>query len=85
MDINENKIRKIVEETVKKVIREQASDSVLNTDISKFGEKFLKSIYFDFRKVAYPKSYDDILTTSKEIDKLLVKYYNSVSATNIIA
>ena len=61
MDINENKIREIVEEIVKKVIREQTSDNVLNMDISKFGEKFLKSIYFDFRTVAYPKSYDDIL------------------------
>ena len=31
------------------------------------------------------KSYDEILTTSKEIDKLLVEYYNSISAKNLIA
>lgn len=31
------------------------------------------------------ESYEEILTTSKEIDKLLVKYYNSVSASNLIA
>ena len=43
MDIDENKIREIVEEIVKKVIREQTSDNVLNMDISKFGEKFLKA------------------------------------------
>ena len=31
------------------------------------------------------KSYDDILITSKEIDKLLVEYYNSISTANLIA
>ena len=31
------------------------------------------------------KSYDEILMTSKEIDKLLVEYYNRISATNLIA
>ena len=31
------------------------------------------------------KSYDEILITSKEIDKLLVEYYNSISTTNLIA
>ena len=31
------------------------------------------------------ESYDDILITSKEIDKLLVDYYNSISAANLIA
>ncbi len=31
------------------------------------------------------KSYEEILTTSKEIDKLLVEYYESISTTNLIA
>ena len=31
------------------------------------------------------KSYDEILITSKEIDELLVEYYNSISAANLIA
>lgn len=31
------------------------------------------------------KSYDEILITSKEIDKLLVEYYNSISTSNLIA
>lgn len=31
------------------------------------------------------KSYDEILITSKEIDKLLVEYYNSISVANLIA
>lgn len=31
------------------------------------------------------KSYDEILITSKEIDKLLVKYYNSISTANLMA
>ncbi len=31
------------------------------------------------------KSYDEILITSKEIDKLLVEYYNSISTANLIA
>ncbi len=31
------------------------------------------------------KSYDEILITSKEIDKLLVEYYSSISVTNLIA
>ena len=30
-------------------------------------------------------SYDRILITSKEIDKLLVDYYNSISSANLIA
>lgn len=61
MDLNENKIRKIVEETVKDVIKEQVNDNILNMDISKLGEKFLKSIYFDFRMVPYITTYDDKL------------------------
>ena len=31
------------------------------------------------------ESYEEILITSKEIDKLLVEYYNSISTTNLIA
>ena len=31
------------------------------------------------------KSYEEILITSKEIDKLLVDYYNSISSSNLIA
>jgi len=31
------------------------------------------------------KSYEEILITSKEIDKLLVEYYNSISTINLIA
>ena len=30
------------------------------------------------------KSYDEILTTSKEIDRLLVEYYNSISFADTI-
>ena len=31
------------------------------------------------------EAYEEILITSKEIDKLLVEYYNSISITNLIA
>ena len=31
------------------------------------------------------ESYEEILITSKEIDKLLVEYYNSISTANLIA
>ena len=36
------------------------------------------------KQILENKSYDEILITSKEIDKLLVEYYNSIYATNSI-
>ena len=31
------------------------------------------------------KSYDEILATSQQIDKLLVKYYDSICTSNIVS
>jgi len=31
------------------------------------------------------KAYEDILETSRQIDKLLVKYYKSIQPSNLIA
>lgn len=37
------------------------------------------------KQILENKSYDEILITSKEIDKLLVEYYDSISTANLIA